>query len=227
MTGATGNIYCGLHEFSDMAFLLHLLRPGDLFVDVGANIGSYTVLASAVCGSNSISFEPDPVTVLALQRNVAVNSIETLVTVRNAAVGEMKGIVHFTIGLDTTNHVADPRDERTREVPVECLDDVLAGREPTMIKLDVEGFEAMAFAGARETLRNPSLLAIEAETCPEAVLSQLAAAGFRRCHYEPWGRTLSETPIGRHSNALFVRDWEACEQRLASAAKRMVVGHVL
>ena len=40
MTGATGNIYCGLHEFSDMAFLLHLLRPDDLFVDIGANIGA-------------------------------------------------------------------------------------------------------------------------------------------------------------------------------------------
>jgi hypothetical protein len=53
MTGATGNIYCGLHEFTDMAFLLHLLRPDDLFVDVGANIGSYTVLASAVCGART------------------------------------------------------------------------------------------------------------------------------------------------------------------------------
>jgi hypothetical protein len=53
MTGATGNIHCGLHEFADMVFLLHLLRPGDLFVDVGANIGSYSVLASAVCGGHS------------------------------------------------------------------------------------------------------------------------------------------------------------------------------
>ena len=53
MTGATGNIYCGLHEFTDMAFVLHLLRPDDLFVDVGANIGSYTVLASSVCEARS------------------------------------------------------------------------------------------------------------------------------------------------------------------------------
>src|SRR5882762_1907914 len=35
MTGATGNIYAGLIEFEDMAFTLHLLRPNDLFVDVG------------------------------------------------------------------------------------------------------------------------------------------------------------------------------------------------
>ena len=40
MTGATGNLYCDLHEYEDMSYLLHPLRPGDLFVDVGANIGS-------------------------------------------------------------------------------------------------------------------------------------------------------------------------------------------
>lgn len=42
MTGATGNVYCCLNEFADMGFLLHLLRKGDLFIDVGANIGSYS-----------------------------------------------------------------------------------------------------------------------------------------------------------------------------------------
>ena len=43
MTGATGNLYCGLHEFEDMSFLLHFLREEDLFIDIGANVGSYTV----------------------------------------------------------------------------------------------------------------------------------------------------------------------------------------
>jgi hypothetical protein len=47
MTGATGNWYCGLHELNDMAFVLHLLRKDDHFLDVGANIGSYSVLAAA------------------------------------------------------------------------------------------------------------------------------------------------------------------------------------
>ncbi len=37
-TGATGNVYCGLHEFEDMALLLHILRKVDRFVDIGANI---------------------------------------------------------------------------------------------------------------------------------------------------------------------------------------------
>ena len=41
MTGITQNIYVGLAEFREMAFLLHVLRPDDLFVDVGANIGTW------------------------------------------------------------------------------------------------------------------------------------------------------------------------------------------
>jgi|SRR3984893_1222425 hypothetical protein len=49
MTGATGNVYAGLHEFADMMFLLHFLRERDLFLDIGANVGTYTVLASGVC----------------------------------------------------------------------------------------------------------------------------------------------------------------------------------
>ena len=41
MTGATGNFYCGLHEFNDMGFLIHLLRKEDFFVDIGANVKLY------------------------------------------------------------------------------------------------------------------------------------------------------------------------------------------
>lgn len=58
MTGATQHIYTGLHEFEDCGFLLHLLRAGDLIVDIGANVGVYTVLAAgaiAVRGTQSVS----------------------------------------------------------------------------------------------------------------------------------------------------------------------------
>ena len=45
MYGATQNVYCGLNDFEDMSFVLHYLRQDDIFLDVGANIGAYTVLA--------------------------------------------------------------------------------------------------------------------------------------------------------------------------------------
>ena len=63
MRGATGNIYVGLHEFADMMLTLNFLREGDLFLDIGANVGSYTVLASGICRAVTWAFEPDPGTV--------------------------------------------------------------------------------------------------------------------------------------------------------------------
>ena len=54
-TGLTGNIYTGLHEFADMVFLLHFLRDSDLFVDIGANVGSYTILACSAVGASQVA----------------------------------------------------------------------------------------------------------------------------------------------------------------------------
>lgn len=62
MTGATMNLYCGLHEAADMAFVLHVLRACDGFLDVGANVGSYSILASGVAQARTLALEPIPAT---------------------------------------------------------------------------------------------------------------------------------------------------------------------
>ena len=62
MTGATMNFYCGLHEVDDMAFVFHLLRPGDGFLDVGANVGKYMILASGAAQARTLALEPIPAT---------------------------------------------------------------------------------------------------------------------------------------------------------------------
>lgn len=228
MTGATGNIYCGLHEFVDMAFVLHLLRPGDLFVDVGANIGSYTVLASAVCGAQTIAFEPDQETIRALQRNIAANGIGDRVAVVEAAVGARPGRVHFTIGKDTTNRVLPQSGTATREVDLRTLDDVLENKHPLLIKIDVEGFEREVISGAESTLSNPMLQAILIETVDDDVRARLHTSGFQQAAYDPFGRQLlaagEEYPHSGGHNALFVRDFEMCRRRVRSAAVRDIFG---
>lgn len=227
MTGATGNIYCGLHEFVDMAFLLHLLRPGDLFVDVGANIGSYTVLASAVCGARSIAIEPDPGTVRSLRRNVEINGIEDRVTVVEAAVGSSAGTVGFTVGQDTTNRVATSTDRETREVQVRTLDEIVAKEAPVLIKMDVEGYEPEVVAGASSALAQPSLVAVITETADPIIRSVLQNAGFVCASYDPFERVLVAEgelhgPPSSH-NTLFVRS-DQLGQRLQTAAHRCVAG---
>ena len=87
MSGATGNLYFGLQDFQEMAFVIHFLRKGDLIADIGANIGSYSVLASGVSGARSFSYEPVASTVRHLEDNISLNRLGDLVTIRATALG--------------------------------------------------------------------------------------------------------------------------------------------
>lgn len=107
MAGATGNIYAGLHEFTDMGFLLHFLRTNDVFADVGANIGSYSLLASGYVDCRTYCFEPVPSTFSNLMENIRVNEIENLVIAQNKGVGNSTGTLFFTSGNDSVNHVVN------------------------------------------------------------------------------------------------------------------------
>src|SRR5262245_46306688 len=163
MTGATGNIYARLHEFADMAFTLHFLRPDDLFLDVGANVGSYTLLASGVCKARTIAFEPDPQTMALLRRNIDLNGLDGRVVLEQAAVGAEEGEVEFTIGRDTGNHVTKANEGRSQRVSMRALDRIVGLTPPTMVKVDVEGYEADVFRGAQAVLNAPMLKAVITE----------------------------------------------------------------
>lgn len=228
MTGATGNIYCGLHEFVEMSFLIHLLRPDDLFLDVGANIGSYTILAAKICRARAIAFEPDPDAARALRRNIAINHLNALACVREVAVGEADGQISFTVGLDTMNRVARPDDEATQVVSIRRLDDIPEVAAPTLIKLDVEGFEEQVIFGASGVLSSPSLLAIQSELCTPTIQDAVQSFGFERRFYDPFTRTLRPEPFQHRTfNALFVRLTESVTERLAQAPMRIIGGKTL
>jgi FkbM family methyltransferase len=151
-TGLTGNIYAGLHEFPDMGFLLHFLREDDLFVDVGANAGSYTILACAAVGSRGIAFEPVPGTYARLVENLRLNHLDERVRSINKGVGAMQGSISFTSDGDTTNHVLVPGEPRNSVVTVEVtsLDAALGEGSPALIKIDVEGYETPVWRAHRK-----------------------------------------------------------------------------
>lgn len=227
MAGASGNIYCGLHEFADMGFLLHFLRPDDLFLDIGANVGSYTVLASKVCGARTIAFEPDPIACARLLRNVAENGIENRVELVSAALSDREGEVGFSLGDDTTNRVVDEA-EAPRRVAATRLDKVLGGRRPIAIKMDVEGVELSVLRGAAETLAAHELQVIETEGVDPEIIALLEAQGFTRVHYDPFARDFTAAASAvPASNALFVRDPELCRQRVTAAPHRRINGVAL
>ena len=236
-TGITGNIYYGLAEYEDMAFTLHLLRPGDQFIDVGANVGTYTVLASGVAGAFTDAFEPIPATAARLEYNVVVNGLGRLVTVHRVGVGSCPGVLRFSVTEDTVNHVAS-EDEPAEEFPVETLDRMLLHNAPTLIKIDVEGFEPEVLAGASDLLKSKSLLALIVEINSsyrrygfslEDLIKPVSNAGFEPCSYDPNSRLLTglSTPDKNSGNTIFVRDRRAAEERLTTAPRVVVYHRVL
>lgn len=229
MHGATGNIYVGLDEFCDMMLTLHLLREGDLFLDVGANIGSYTILASGVRRAITWAFEPDPDTVAALQRNIELNSLNDRVVVHEFAVGDRDGTVPFTRGLDTVNRVASEREPSVRSVSLRRLDSIVGANRPLMIKMDVEGYEEAVMRGAQGLLGDSCLKVIELETVTPYIETTLYQYDFRQAYYDPFRRALTTSPnsLPSANNAVFVRDWDFVEGRLVAAPAVDVLGKAI
>ena len=232
MTGATGSIYGGLHEFQDMAFTLHFLRPDDLFVDVGANIGSYSILAGGAVGARCISVEPIKKTFETLEANINVNRLRNRVRALNIGIGKAAGVLTFTAALDTVNHVLSDTDDtnETVQVPVQSLNDLLEHEGPTLIKIDVEGFETNVIDGADSVLTRPSLMALIMELngsgrrygFDEAELHRrVLAFGFQPYTYSPFRREL--IPLhGKSStsgNTLYVRQADEVRRRLSESQK--------
>jgi FkbM family methyltransferase len=216
MHGATGNIYCGLHEFVDMAFLLHFLRPEDRFVDVGANIGSYTILASAVVGASSVSIEPVPATFALFERNVRINDIGRLVTAVNCALGRQQDTCLVSVDQGTQNKVvgSDYAGD-TANILVQQLDAVLNNQPTTMWKVDVEGYELEVLEGARRSIKDESLQAVILESHSEPIRQIMQSHGFRLCEYDPWQRKV--TLLARNDkvagNYLWIRGLEETNSR--------------
>lgn len=238
MTGATGNLYCGLHEFADMAFLLHFLRPSDLFVDIGSNVGSYTVLASAHCKANAYAFEPLPATFNWLSMNIAVNSMSDKVKAFNMALGAEKGTIAFTNLYDTANHVAAENEKNTVNVPISTLDDALDGATPSLIKIDVEGFEMQVVKGGEETLGKDRLKAIIVEFNSSGkrygfddneTHHQIMDYGFRPFEYNVLERDVKplKTFNYKTSNTLYLRDVDFVRERLKTAEAVKVLNQVI
>ncbi len=233
LTGATGNIYTGLHEFTDMGFLLHFLRKEDLFFDIGANVGSYTILASGYKGVRTVSFEPVPSTFEWLKKNIAVNSLHDNVKALNIGIGSSKSVLYFTKSYDTVNHVVtDPAQKDMNEVikvPVEDFDSI-AGREgiPHLVKIDVEGFETEVLNGMSQSLQSQNLKAIIIELNgsgerygfdEKLIHEKLLKNGFQPYQYDPFKRSLDLLQhFGTH-NTIYVKDLAFVKSRVETADK--------
>lgn len=134
-----------------MLSVLQSLRPGDVFFDIGANLGLYSIHA-AKRGAQVFAFEPDPAYRSRLMRNIKLNKLSAAVKVVDWAVSDAKGSFElFTEGVEGVSPSLIRVGER-QSVLVEAnsLDQAISTRElpfPTAIKIDIEGAEVLALKG--------------------------------------------------------------------------------
>ncbi len=236
MTGVTGNWYCGLHEVRDMAFVLHFLRKEDHFLDVGANVGSYTVLASGVVGARVTVVEPIPETFAHLELNLALNGLTSRVRACQCGLSDASGSLRFTKDLDCMNHIlAQGEDLPAIDVPVRTLDNLVGSDVPVIIKIDVEGHERSVLLGASCTLADAGLLAVVMETngsgarygiSDAELVSLMQKHGFSPYGYDPFDRRIIDASQV-DGNTVFIRDRATVETRLRDSKRyRLINGTI-
>ena len=155
--GIVGNIYFRLFDYEESMFLLHHLKKNDLFIDIGANVGHYSLLAAGICKSRVMAFEPISSTFSKLKKNIELNNLNGRVKTFNLGIGDENTFLNFTTNRGAMNSVAQEHDSEVIKVGVEKLDVILEDKKPVFLKIDVEGFEYFVLKGAKNVLANESL----------------------------------------------------------------------
>lgn len=179
----------GTYEPGLLALMSRLLRAGDVFVDVGANIGLMSLVASRLVGSTGYvyAFEPEPGIYNRLLDNIALNSATNIEPIPHAlgSSHERRRVFSYpAVNIGRASLVESKGAILAGETSVITLDDFLlerSARVPRMVKIDVEGFEYEVLLGATRMLRlkNPPVLCVE---CDDEMPRAGSSAGMADIH---------------------------------------------
>ncbi|MBG9389064.1 FkbM family methyltransferase [Caenimonas aquaedulcis] len=182
----------GLYEVETARAVRALLRPGDVFVDAGANVGYFSLLAAQCVGDRGRvhAFEPFPPNRERLRGNVEANGYGRIVHIHGQALSDAGGEIElhqYTAGAANHGQVtAFPQPgQGAKSVRVEttALDSALPGLLPRVVKLDVEGSEMLALRGMAETIRRSAcavIVEMNPDTFRSAGTSAMEIADFLR-----------------------------------------------
>jgi FkbM family methyltransferase len=190
-----------VYEPEETRLVVRLLKQGDVFVDLGANIGYFDLIASGAVGSTGkvFAFEPDPTNLRLLRRNVEVNGCANVFVEPKAVTDTNRSV---TLYLSSVNHgdhriFASSDDSESNEgrprssLPVDAvaLDSYFPpGSRVDLIKMDVQGAEYFALQGMKRLLRENRHVVLmlefwphglrETGVAPLAFLQELLDLGF-------------------------------------------------
>lgn len=208
-------------EISD---LIHrLLSKGDCFIDCGAHVGYFSIMAAEICG-RVYAFEADSENYKSLQHNIELNRFWNNVTAFNVAVGDKCEKVKFYINLDNDGGGGlwdvskHPFNEKTRikkKKPLKTIDmvtlDSLVNEPVKLIKIDTEGCELKILKGAEGiiTKHSPVIVAevnnfalVEMGTSKEEMFSYMYSLGYEWFNLRTRDHELSDK---YEDNVVFVR----------------------
>ncbi len=181
-------------EPEETDFVKHIIKQGYTVLDIGANIGYYTLMFSKLVGPNGkiYAFEPDPENFAILKENIASNKIANVIAEQKAVSDKSGPIRLFKAKANLADHrIYDPGDKRdTVDIQSVSIDDYFNGmnEEIDFIKMDIEGAEGGALKGMEQLLKRHHEIKLMTEfypsglrqfgICADSYLSLLAAYGF-------------------------------------------------
>jgi FkbM family methyltransferase len=159
-------IYANKFEMDEAQFISDFLKEGDIFIDIGANIGLYSLMAARRVGSQGIvySFEPTSITYRRLSDNIRINRFKNIIPV-NMALSDKNGNFEMNVSCDgfdgwnSFTQVIRGSKSRTEMVETSTVDNFFSDdrvwNRISLIKIDVEGWEKFVILGGVEHFKRP------------------------------------------------------------------------
>jgi len=184
------------HEHDAVSFVLKILNPGDVFIDVGAHMGLYSLLAGLKVGTSGlvVAIEPNPLNALILRHNIKLNKLRNVHVIQKALGDSSEGVaeLHFDIRRTGFSKLIEDRKRTNRELTVKVqmttLDEIvgeLGIREIKAIKIDTEGYDFKVLRGAIKTIWRTHYLIIEENS--RTIRRYLHELGFATKALKPSG----------------------------------------
>lgn len=161
------------HEKEELKFINKNIKKGDNVIDLGANIGYYTILMSKLVGDEGkvFSFEPDPNSAEILKMNIDLNDCKNVIIVQKAVHNETNKVKFYICDTDNRNNSMYMEYNDSIEVESIKLDDYFKDytESITFIKMDIQGSEVNVLKGMQSLLQKNRNLVLVTEIFPQAL----------------------------------------------------------
>jgi FkbM family methyltransferase len=182
--GGGASVYFGEMEPEQTARMSAEIADGDVFYDIGANVGYYSILASRSVGKDGLvaAFEPLERNLSFLEQHKMLNAADNI-RIFPVAISDSSGTARFREGTDPAMGGLTVEGGREFEVATITLDDAVkrVGRLPAVMKIDVEGAELAVLDGGEETLRSAKpkiFLSTHSPDLRRACIEKLTSFGY-------------------------------------------------